>query len=331
MNAVFSRSRRGNDAVAGTLRTERGLSGPVRPAEGECRWPHGRRCDVEDRNRVVQAHLGLVHEVAREFANRGMLLEDLIGEGNLGLIRAAQEYDPSVGTRFSTYAYYWIREAIRTALANSVGTIRVPMNVCRLLGRWRRTERVLRQLRGHPPTFEEIATAMGLDRPTQRLVAQALRAAGLGNTADGEVRSRTVLMTDGSTTAEQTMTEREERESIGRRLERLDAAERSVVILRYGLAGEPPMSFDQIGRRVGLPPSAVQRLRRLGDAEARRPPADARRRPAAGLRDPGRLIPTIVGIGPRVERRPVRGKTNGTTETQRRDHELQPTPARAWS
>ena len=129
--------------------------------------------DVEMRNRVVQANLGLVHQVARRYVNRGLTMEDLVGEGNLGLIRAAQAYDPSQGTRFSTYAYYWIREAIQSALASSVGTIRLPMNISRLLGRWRRTEKALCQLNGHPPTFEEVAAAMDLDRPTQRLVAQA--------------------------------------------------------------------------------------------------------------------------------------------------------------
>ena len=103
------------------------------------------------RNRLVQANLGLVYHVARQYLHRGLTLEDLVGEGNLGLIRAAQQYDPAVGTQFSTYATYWIREAIQSALANTVGTIRLPMNISKLLGRWRRTEKRLLQAQGHPP------------------------------------------------------------------------------------------------------------------------------------------------------------------------------------
>ena len=124
------------------------------------------RTDVESRNRVVQANLGLVYRVARQFLGRGLTIDDLVGEGNLGLIRAAQQYDPSQGTRFSTYATYWIREAIQSALANTAATIRLPMNVSKLLGRWERTEKVLYLRRGYPPTFEDVANAMGLDRPT---------------------------------------------------------------------------------------------------------------------------------------------------------------------
>ena len=94
------------------------------------------RTDVESRNWVVQANLGLVYRVARQFLRRGLTIDDLVGEGNLGLIRAAQQYDPSQGTRFSTYATYWIRDAIQSALANTAATIRLPMNVSKLLGRW---------------------------------------------------------------------------------------------------------------------------------------------------------------------------------------------------
>ena len=103
------------------------------------------RGDVESRNRLVQEHLSLVLPLARQYLNRGLTFEDLVGEGNLGLIRAAEQYDPSFGTRFSTYATYWIRAAIVSAVMNTAATIRVPMNVGRLLARWRRTEKQLRR------------------------------------------------------------------------------------------------------------------------------------------------------------------------------------------
>ncbi len=97
--------------------------------------------DCEARNRLVQANLGLVGTIAREFRGRGLDYEDLKAEGNLGLIRAAEEFNPRFGTRFSTYAAYWIKQAIRHALINTTSTIRVPAHMVGLLTKWRRAER----------------------------------------------------------------------------------------------------------------------------------------------------------------------------------------------
>lgn len=235
------------------------------------------RGDIESRNRLVQENLGLVVPVARQYTHRGLSMDDLVGEGNLGLIRAAATYDPAVGTRFSTYATYWIREAIQAALANTAATIRIPVNVSRLLQRWRVTERRLSQASGRSPTFEEVATAMELDRPARRLMAQAHRVARLqrANVDRADDPRATWLMLDGRLTAEEALTAEEDREWIARRLERLEGAERMIVSLRYGLWGEPPMSFEQIGSRLGLTIAAVQKtisatIRKLGrhpDAE----------------------------------------------------------------
>jgi RNA polymerase primary sigma factor len=223
------------------------------------------------RNQLVQENLGLVRRVARQFVNRGLTFEDLVGEGNLGLIRAAQEYDASLGTRFSTYADYWIRDAIQSALANAVGTIRLPMNIAKLLDRWRRTEKVLSQRQGHPPTFEEVAAALDLDPPTQRLIDKARRVARVQKETAFRPGgpSRTLLMMDAGTTAEETLADREERESVSRRLERLEGTERMIVFLRYGLSGEPPMSFEKIAGRLGMTATEVQKvfsiaMRKLG-------------------------------------------------------------------
>ena len=194
-----------------------------------------------------------------------------MGEGNLGLIRAAQQYDPAVGTQFSTYATYWIREAIQSALANTVGTIRLPMNISKLLGRWRRTEKRLLQAQGHPPTFEEVASSMGLDRTTQRLIDKAHRVARLlKETAHREEGpSRTLLMLDEGISAEELLSAQEEQATVARRLERLGGMERAVVSLRFGLSGERPDDLRP-DRRPARPDdhrSAEARL--VGDAETR--------------------------------------------------------------
>ena len=92
---------------------------------------------------MIQANLRLVVKIARDYLGRGMILEDLIGEGNLGLIRAAEEFQPRFGTRFSTYAAYWIKQSIRHALINTTSTIRLPAHMVGLLTKWRRAERAL--------------------------------------------------------------------------------------------------------------------------------------------------------------------------------------------
>ena len=125
---------------------------------------------------MIEANLRLVVKIARDYVGRGIALDDLIGEGNLGLIRATKEYDPRFGTRFSTYASYWIKQAIRHALINTTATIRLPAHMVGLLTRWRRTERALcRELR-RAPSFEEVATSLGLTETQKTLVARAHQA-----------------------------------------------------------------------------------------------------------------------------------------------------------
>src|SRR5207253_3748621 len=118
--------------------------------------------DLDARARMIRCNLRLVVKIARDFAGRGIVLDDLIGEGNLGLIRAAEEFDPRFGTRFSTYASYWIKQSIRQALINTTATIRLPAHMIGLLTRWRRAERALGREAGRAPTFDEVASHLHL-------------------------------------------------------------------------------------------------------------------------------------------------------------------------
>src|SRR5262249_1622448 len=118
--------------------------------------------DTASRSRMIQANLRLVVKIARDYVGRGIVLDDLIGEGNLGLIRAAEEFDPRCGTRFSTYASYWIKQAIRHALINTTSTIRLPAHMVGLLTKWRRAERTLCRDEGRAPTFDEVASYLRL-------------------------------------------------------------------------------------------------------------------------------------------------------------------------
>src|SRR5271165_4689291 len=134
------------------------------------------RGDRDARSRMIEANLRLVVKIARDYLGRGMLIDDLIGEGNLGLIRAAEDFDPGFGTRFSTYASYWIKQSIRHALINTTSTIRLPAHMIGLLTRWRRAEQVLRRERGSVPSFDDVALVLGLSECQKMLVANARQA-----------------------------------------------------------------------------------------------------------------------------------------------------------
>src|SRR5215469_3002657 len=134
------------------------------------------RGDSNARSRMIRANLRLVVKIARDYLGRGVVLDDLIGEGNLGLIRAAEEFDPRFGTRFSTYASYWIKQAIRHALINTTTTIRLPAHMVGLLTKWRRAERELSREAGRAPSFDEVAAYLELSEAQRVLVARAQQA-----------------------------------------------------------------------------------------------------------------------------------------------------------
>lgn len=278
----------------------RGSAGPVvgrnedqvgdTPGVGRVPSARGDDGDIESRNRLVQANLRLVPWVARRYVNRGLTFEDLVGEGNLGLIRAAQKYDPGLGTKFSTYAIYWIRDAIVSALANTAATIRLPMNVSKVLVRWRRAEKDFYHVHGHLPTFEEVASALGMDRPKQWLIALGHRAGQLGRgsleSGDGRTSGLVMLVAADGDAPEDSLAAKDDQEWISRRLNHLGAMERTSIVLKYGLAGEPPLSLRRIAARLGLAPPTVQKLitrglRKLGDP---RGPRQVGHGPALGAR-----------------------------------------------
>lgn len=224
------------------------------------------RGDVEARNTLVQANLRLVASVARQYLGRGLSLDDLIGEGNLGLIRAAEDFDPAYETSFTTYATCRIREAIMAGLDRTATTIRVPGHICKLLGRWRRTESQLHRSQGRPPTFEEVSTVMGLDQDAQVLMLRVKVVT--------ELRQESALIDPRSPwsllshlvhfTPEPDVETSEERALVLRRLAFLNSRERLVIRLRFGLSGEAPMSFHDIGVELGMSADGVRKL--IGNA-----------------------------------------------------------------
>src|SRR5688572_14006221 len=131
--------------------------------------------DVAARDQMVRANLRLVVNIARGYTGKGLGLQDLIEEGNLGLLRAVEGFDPGVGTRFSTYASYWIKQSIKRALINSAKTIRIPAYMVELLSKWRRANARLTEELGRSPTPEEIARVLGLPKKKLPIIKKAIR------------------------------------------------------------------------------------------------------------------------------------------------------------
>jgi RNA polymerase primary sigma factor len=269
--------------------------------------------DRDARARMIQANLRLVVKIARDYVGRGMVLDDLIGEGNLGLIRAAEEFDPRFGTRFSTYASYWIKQAIRHALINTSSTIRLPAHMVNLLTKWRRTERALARERGCAPTADQVALDLGLTDAQRVLVEKARRATQLrleSNTGEGSV-DWAVGEASETTCAPDAMLEADdERQNLLRRMQRLDERERSILSLRFGLEGEIPLTLKEVGRRLGVTREWVRKIeiravRKLDDSDGARTATPARARCPELVRSGKRCEPPAAPR-PETTRRAVR-------------------------
>ncbi len=264
--------------------------------------------DRDARLRLIQSNLRLVIKIARGYQRRGMSLDDLIGEGNLGLIRAAEEYDPSFGTRFSTYAAYWIKQAIRSALTNTSSTIRLPAHMVGLLSKWRRAERALAREFGYPPTFEQVAVQLGLTDGQRSLVEHALRAGRLqsesavGDDDGGRPPYEVSAIFDAPESALEAADRQIE---LARRLERLDERERALISMRFGLNGQPAMTLKDVGLRLGVTREWVRKLENqamkklMSEGEEKTRDETNRSRPRVRRRKCDRL--TEVAVVPLVE------------------------------
>jgi RNA polymerase primary sigma factor len=229
--------------------------------------------DVYARDHMVRANLRLVVNIARGYTGKGLGLQDLIEEGNLGLLRAVEGFDPDVGTRFSTYASYWIKQSIKRALINSAKTIRIPAYMVELLSKWRRaTVRLTEELRRNP-TPEEIARLLGLPKRKLPIIKKAIQiynATPQTDQPDGGWTLGEMVMDERMRSPEEELLENDVMKHIQSMMHDLDERAAAVLKMRFGLEGTEPHTLKEIGEKLGLTRERVRQietetLKRLGD------------------------------------------------------------------
>jgi len=239
--------------------------------------------DLEAREHMIRANLRLVVSVAKMYVDRGLALQDLIAEGNIGLMKAAEKFDPQAGCRFSTYGTWWIKQSIRRALTNTVKSVRVPSYMSELISRWRVVSQELAYQLGRPASVEEVAQELGIPEENWPLLKRTIRVSGLGPQV-----SLDVLSSNQETVEDQNMPAPDELmlnadliAKLGQLLNVIDEREATILRLRYGLGenkGET-MTLKEIGKVVGLTRERVRQIEQeairklygvMGDTDERR-------------------------------------------------------------
>jgi RNA polymerase primary sigma factor len=219
--------------------------------------------DTEARDQMVRANLRLVVNIARGYTGKGLALQDLIEEGNLGLLRAVEGFDPNMNTRFSTYASYWIKQSIKRALVNTAKTIRIPAYMVELLAKWRRATNQLTDELSRPPTNEETAKFLGLPKKKLNIIKKAIRVYNSAPQTDQTEAGWSIdeMLSDARTkTPDTEMVENDDLRQVMHLLDRMDPREATVLRMRFGLNDEEPKTLKEIGESLGLTRERVRQI-----------------------------------------------------------------------
>ncbi len=254
--------------------------------------------DQEARSHMIRANLRLVVKIAQDYANYGLPLLDLISEGNIGLMKAVERFDPNKGGKLSTYAAWWIKQSIKRALANQSKTIRLPVHMVDKISKMRRVAMSMSEELGREPTDDELAEEIGIDRgKLSQLKAASLRPASLDapisdddNTEFGEI-----VGDDNADTPLDLLSHKNMHGQLEGLLSVLDDRERSIIDARFGLNGQKPKTLEEVGQEFGVTRERIRQLQNIALKKLRRSlqkKEDPGPRPARGLRP--KNLPTLT-------------------------------------
>jgi RNA polymerase primary sigma factor len=225
-----------------------------------------KRGDAKAKNEMVRSNLRLVVKIARDYANLGLPLLDLISEGNIGLMKAVDRFDPKKGGKLSTYASWWIKQSIKRALANQSKTIRLPVHLVDKIAKMRRVSTQMTEELGREPTDDELAEEIGLvaSKVTQ-LKSAAIRPTSLDQPV-GEDDSTEFGELVGDEAADdpfETLRDKNLREEVGDLLDALDDRERRILNQRFGLDGQQPKTLEEVGVKFGVTRERIRQLQNI--------------------------------------------------------------------
>lgn len=229
--------------------------------------------DKEARSIMIRANLRLVVKIAHDYANLGLPLLDLISEGNIGLMKAVERFDPAKGGKLSTYAAWWIKQSIKRALANQSKTIRLPVHLVDKISKMRRVSLQMSEELGREPTDDELADEIGLSlAKVSHLKTVAIRPASLDapisdddNTAFGEI-----VGDDDALTPFELLRDKNMRDELAELLAVLDDREKKIIFSRFGLDGGKPRTLEEVGKKFGVTRERIRQLQNIALSKLRR-------------------------------------------------------------